>query len=301
MAITIDFINRNTDEEGIRVYRSLTPFTQETLPEVYDTIGPGQYRYVDELVARGQEFHYMLETFRGDDSGFSELLLAKALPIETGPGPQLLIGGDSRAGFYGEVPVGELINGTALATLIGLTDGVAYNDNEPWLKFSLDGETLFVAKAPYRHTISWDMINAVNAVSGDRIIQIAGEDFSIGLLEGLGKDHSVISAGYDPQISHGSEWNRLMYNVALPLGTASDIRDSQVGDQWANYNQAGVAGGLWLSGGNGRFSWCKETNPTNATQGVFRGNISVSLLNYNASSSASSGYGWRPRLKLITQ
>lgn len=221
-------------------------------------------------------------------------------PGFTGPGPQEIIGRNDTAGFYGETSVEELISGDALATMIGLTAGTAQNSNSPWLKFFLDDQILFVAKQPFRHTVSWNQINAANAVSGDRVIEIGGLEYRISLLEGIGKDHSVIGTGADHPLSHGSEWNRLMYNVALPLGTTADIRDSQVGDQWANYPQTAVADGLWLSAGNGNYSWCKEPWPTSASYRVTRGSNSVSRLSSIASSTASSGTGWRPCLRLVS-
>lgn len=242
----------------------------------------------------------------------NELLLSSGLkipdleiPTDTGPGPQELIGyyaedmgPGTQKGFFGEVPVEELINGNDLASAIGLSGGTAQNSTSPWLKFLIDGQIYFVAKQPFRYNLSWDQINAAGAIDGSKIIEIDGYRFEVGLLEGIGPDHSVVSSGYDVALSHGSEWNRLMYNVAEP---DTRERGSQVGPNWASYPQTDVADGLWLSAGNGRYSWCKEPWPTNANNRVLRGYTSVSNLNNHTSSNVNSYYGWRPRLKLITQ
>ena len=80
----------------------------------------------------------------------------KASPsVELGIGPTELIAGDMQAGFFGEVLASELFTGPELASEINLTAGTAQWDNEP-----------YVAKKPYRHSISWDSIAAVNAVYG---------------------------------------------------------------------------------------------------------------------------------------
>lgn len=233
-------------------------------------------------------------------------VLVPGMPDDTGPGPRGLIGyyaedmgPGTQKGFFGEVASTDLINGDNLASMIGLTAGTAQNNTAPWLKFLIDGQIYFVAKQPYRHTVSRDHLNAAGAINGSKIIELGGYYFEVGLLEGLGPNPIPFAAGYDTPTTHGSEWNRLMYNVALPLAT-NDVRDSQVGPNWANYDQGGVTGGLWLSTGNGRRSWCKELNPTNAVQGVLRGHVSVSGLSHFGSTGANSTYGWRPRLKLVT-
>src|SRR5690606_21041797 len=141
----------------------------------------------------------------------------------------------------------------------------------------------------------------LGAIDDSKIIEIGGYRFEVGLLEGIGKDHSIVGDGVDHPLSHGSEWNRLMYNVALPLGTTDDIRDSQIGDQWANYPQTNVADGLWLTSGHGNRTWCKEVWPSNSNWRVSRGNGFVSSLYSYTSSRTYSISGWRPRLKLITQ
>src|SRR5690606_33437971 len=101
--------------------------------------------------------------------------------------------------FLGEVPVTELISGDALAAAIGLTTGTAQYSDEPWLHFidPVDGLTKYVAKKPYRHTISWDQLTAINAVYGDRTLVIQGNTYKVRLLKGANSDPYVGGGGYD--------------------------------------------------------------------------------------------------------
>src|SRR5690554_5978523 len=160
---TYHFTNRNNGkEEGIRVWRSTVYFDQNSLPaEPHLVLPPGSTSFTDPDAPRGSRFFYLLEVFKGPlDREFTGPFEASALGINVGPGPQELIAGNPGAGFYGEVPVSELITGDLLASTIGLTEGTVLHSNEPWLKFALDGKTLYVAKKPFRHSIPWDQIHA---------------------------------------------------------------------------------------------------------------------------------------------
>lgn len=132
-----------------------------------------------------------------------------------GPGPAKLIGGNENAGFYGEIPTSELITGDELARRIGLTAGVSQNINEPWLKFSYMGKTEFIAKKPFRHSISWNNINAVNAVFGNRIIKIGTHNYKVRLMKGKADGKQNDSSSNSGSINHNSEWNKLMLPIHI--------------------------------------------------------------------------------------
>lgn len=278
MAITIHFLNRNNfRDEGVRVYRSPTPFDVESLPPVHDTIASGATEYTDQDTVRGDVFYYLLETFNDRDSAFSELLQAKALPIDVGLGPQDLIAGDTRAGFFGEVSAGELITGNNLATLIGLTSGTAQHTNEPWLKFIHQGKILFIAKKPYRHTISWNQLHAQDLVYGETTVEVFGDIYKCRLLTG---------GDADPASEAGGEWNDLIYPIHV---------DDPQERAWAQYTDADLV----IRASTGRYSWCQETSAISSTAHVARGSDGVLTFNINNSSSSNTLVGWRPVLELI--
>lgn len=286
MSITFKFTNRNLNEDGIRVWRSATPFDKDTLPEsTHDELPAGTKTYEDTFVARGDEYYYLFETYRGNDSAFSNLMFAEALPILTGPGPQSLLVGDHRTGFYGETLVEDLINSVDLAAAINLTEGFAMYSAEPWLKFNQDGKTLFVSKKPMRRNVSWDAISAANAVyggeSGSVITTAQGDQFRVRLLTG---------GNGDPSTAAGGEWNRLLYPVHIedPNGTGWGI----------GYTNADLI--LDQEHPYGRASWTQETPAADVNDRVTRGNSG--LTNYwvaAISSSTSDAFGWRPVLEFI--
>ncbi|ASV44501.1 hypothetical protein PBI_SCTP2_486 [Salicola phage SCTP-2] len=229
----------------------------------------------------------------------------KASPtVDLGIGPTELIAGDMQAGFFGEVLASELFTGPELASEINLTAGIAQYDNEPWLKFAYKGEILYVAKKPYRHTVSWDDIQAVDAVYGgenDAEVGKSGYNFKVRLLKGASNDptswddsgtddEGASNSRYDPVESIGSEWNNLIYKVH----EYSPV--NQEGSNWANYTDSDIV----VGSGDGRVTWCQETPSYDTSRRVHRGNSSLSYFITPTSSYSPSICGWRPCLTLIT-
>ena len=212
------------------------------------------------------------------------------------PGATTPIAGDVNYGFFGEVYCEDLINGEYLATRLRLTGGTAQHTDAPWLKFTLDGKTLFVAKKTLRHSISWDQINNVDAVYGCRTIDIKGHTYKVRLLKTGTEDPMSSTSG---TVLHGSEWNRLM----LP------IHEKAKGGSWAYPNNVKDGTPYWgidytdedllthNSFGNGSYSWCQESS--SSSHRLFRGNYGVSYSFGNSSSSAHALSGWRPVLELV--
>lgn len=203
-----------------------------------------------------------------------------------------------RGGFLGEVPASEFITGPDLVARIGLTGGRAEHNEGPWLKFTLDGKMLYVAKNPFRSGIPWDNINAVGAAYGESTIVVANETFKVRLLKGVSSDPTPSLMGYDLTSTWGSEWNRLMYPlVSNPTNRpASGISGEGIRfGSWASYTQVN----LTISTSRGGYSWCQETIVDRNGRRVLRGRSGITYLNYGNSNSVDSAYGWRPVLELV--
>lgn len=219
-----------------------------------------------------------------------------------GPGPTKFIGGDMTQGFLGEVEASEFITGDALASEIGLSAGTAQHSNEPWLKFALDNKILFVAKKPFRHSISWDDIHDRNAVYGDvsaPVVEINGYQFKVRLLKGSNSD--PVPWEDENRGAIGSEWNRLMYPIHEHAGTSNWNYSQYVEDNVPNWGVGYTDADLVTesSAGSGSASWTQETQDTDSSRRLRRGGVSVSLLGSYPSSGAIIGNGWRPVLELL--
>lgn len=187
-----------------------------------------------------------------------------------------------------------------MATQIGLTAGTPFNSDAGWLKFSLDYKTLYVAKRPFRHSVSWNQINARGAVFGTTQITIHGKRYKVRLLKGRGDGLSTdLSSGYDTLATHGSEWNRLMYHVSgKPFASASNTLASEgitEGD-WAQFSEAELLTNTTY--GYGSYSWCQDTISTNRfVRGYYGASLIVTI--GSSSTAPASILGWRPVLELV--
>ena len=215
------------------------------------------------------------------------------------PGPTTLRGGNLQAGFYGEVPTSEFITGDELARRIGLTAGTSQFSTEPWLKFSYMGKVEFVAKKPFRHSIPWDNINAVNAVFGNRTIDINGFTYKVRLIKGKTEGKQSDSNSAKGDISKGSEWNKLILpihknapsNWKYPNNVNSPTENWNVG-----YTDVDLA--TDNINDNGFFSWCQEYGGGKGTR-LVRGSSGVSNSDSGFPSFVYPFIGWRPVLELV--
>lgn len=213
------------------------------------------------------------------------------------PGPKDLIGGNMEAGFFGECPTNELITGDALAKLIGLSAGTSQYSNGGWLKFIYMGQIEFIAKKPFRHSISWDSINSVNAVFGNRTIEIKGHTYKIRLMKGKTEGKQADQSSYRGDINKGSEWNKLLLpiyysapsNWRYPDNVKSPTEDWGV--RYFDYE-------LITKKANGSSCWCQEYGERRSLR-LTRGYDGVSDSNSSGPSYDGSVCGWRPVLEFV--
>ena len=247
----------------------------------------------------------------------------------TAPGNKYLLGGDREAGFFGFVQATDLINGTALASEIGLSNGTAQNTDTAWIKYIWKGKICFTPVKTIRHTVTWDAIYNAGAVYGtgsavsdgeqwmldnddnydestDRVSQnaqvtIDGLEYRVRLFRGAADDPTDSYADSDRgSIGPDNEWN----GIILPLHQRAKMQD------W-NYSAYAGTTEYWdvnltdedlithNTFGSGSRSWCQETKDTDTSRRVYRGNLGASFLAANPSSNALSILGWRPVLELL--
>lgn len=242
----------------------------------------------------------------GQSVGGYEVAGQQAVPILYGPGPQELIAGDMSAGFFGEVTSNTLLTYSDLSTTIGVSQGVLINDEESlWLKFALDDKILYVAKKPVRCRISWEHLNINGGVFGTQV-SINNNQFTCRILKGASSNPTVLGpdglwTGFDIDLTHDSEWNRLMYPIhsgAHTDGThPSNHDDPNVlpFGSWNTYNDEELS--IITNGA----SWCQETPGRSSFSSwrIYRGEIGISNLNTVSAGGVGVNQAWRPCLELI--
>lgn len=185
------------------------------------------------------------------------------------PGEDVLLKGTRDYGYFGVVSANDFISGDELCNMIGLTAGISQFSDAGWLKYSVGGKPLFVAKKTIRHTVSWNNINAVGAVFGDKIIILNGVKYAVRLLS-------------------TQEWNKLIYPV--------HIDHSGGAPEWDNFGDIDIQVNYNVSG-NGCYTW---TSTADGSSRVLRGYSSVSYSDNSTPSNANYYFGFRPVLEFIS-
>ena len=198
--------------------------------------------------------------------------------------------------FLGEVP---LITGDELASDIGLAVGTSQFSTEPWLHFNDEGRDIYIAKKPYRHSLSWDDINAVGAVKGNAKVTINGKEYRVRLLRGGNGDPTTGGTynGYNTTEHQGSEWNRYMYPIHSTTHVDTSNPNTSDMGTLAQYTDEQLH--VHNSYGNGTYSWCQEVSGASTSVRVMRGYFGVAYGSYYTSSVTHTYIGWRPLLELI--
>lgn len=201
--------------------------------------------------------------------------------------------------FHGEVLPSEIgIDGHILSEHLNLTAGQAQFPGEPWLKFTLDGKTIYLAKKPLRYALSWDQLNEVGAVDGSATIARNGKSYRVRLLRGTAKAPGINEVGFDTPSTHGSEWNRIMYRIHNGKHTdPKNKTNSNPLPKLANYGDDDLL--LYPSFGHGSRCWCADSVGDNYR--VIRGYSGVSNLYRELTSALHIKSGWRPVLELIEE
>ena len=226
------------------------------------------------------------------------------------PGSNILIAGSMEEGFFGEVSASELFTASEIASACGISQGTAQFENEPWLKFAIDGKIIFRPRKAIRHSISWNSINAANCVYGGsegKRVTKSGQTYIVRLMKGALTDPSLYDTS--DRGAKGSEWNRLMLPIHEQAIDKSWGYPAYVEDNVAiwNHNFGTGANGMYTnadlmlhySHGVSSYNWCQETRNTNATTRVYRGYLGVSYSSTNSASYLYDRFGWAPVLELV--
>lgn len=183
--------------------------------------------------------------------------------------------------------------------MCGLTAGIAFNNESPWLKFKHQGKWLFIAKKPYRHSLNWKHLDELSMVKGDKTLTIGGLKYRIRLIRGADVDPAKATHNSsNPVGTRNSEWAVLLGRVV------SQFTYVGAPSKWWDYDQAEVT----AQGGPGNYgtsNLCLEnsawgqSNTSASGYIVLRGYTGVNNYYVTLNTNGSSYSGWRPVLELI--
>src|SRR5690554_1162378 len=93
VGVKLQWENKNTFEDGVRIYRSLMPFDKNSLPEIYKELPPGTNQYIDSDVLENTTYYYMISTFVGNKEVFTPNIENVRISVAPGPIGTLTEGG----------------------------------------------------------------------------------------------------------------------------------------------------------------------------------------------------------------
>jgi hypothetical protein len=291
MKNTLNWVNRNTDEDGTNIYRSNAPITTVEGMTPVAVLPKGANSWEDTDVAQGQYYHYRLEVFKGEQKflGINTPVLTQ---VSTGPGPQAILRGDWERGFFGEVTPAEFVDHSEIVLLCGLSSvGANISGSIPWIKCARKGKVLMYPKLPIRSTISWQQLydkglvfgrdnnGPVGSVNQNTIIEVKGFRYRVRLMKALadGVDQAASVSGTD------TEWHDIV------LSLLATVPAEQTWGNLANYTEAQL-------GINSSIRWMQELNV--AGTATFYRNASLAVATAGVTS-AGAGYVWQPVLELV--
>lgn len=201
----------------------------------------------------------------------SHLFLLAAAGANKKKAGEVLLVGDLQLGYYGEVPVDQLIDGVSLAKMINLSQGTPIFNDQPWLKFAHLGKTIYVAKKPFRKSASYNAINGIGAALGQNIHVIDGKSYRVRLLTG----------------QPNGEFDTLMYRVHANGGKVP---------AFAEYANSDL--NMGTASGEAYYTLCQEIMSGVQSWRVARHDVPSSQTNIDVSD-VHSYVGWRPVLELV--
>ena len=218
------------------------------------------------------------------------------------PGRKSLRAGNEMAGFFGTVLSSQFISGDELARKIGLTAGSSINSDTLWLKYIYLNKIEFIPLKPIRYNISWDSINNVDCVFGNKIININGINYKVRLIKGKSEGQQNDSSSSQGSIVLDSEWNKLLFPIHANSTTrnwksAYNVENNGNIVSWRiNYDN----NDLGSDNSSGARCWCQELGSSGATR-LCRGYEDISTTSNGIPSDAYADRGWRPCLELVEE
>lgn len=301
MPIRIDWLDPNGGTQPVNIHRATSPMNDEAnLPAPIGTVSGASF-YVDDTAVRNQLYYYRLSSL--GQAGTSDLIItpnkAMASMPYTGPGPQTLLRGDWECGFFGRLPMGSLITGQELISILGAGTDTAYADNE-WLKFVYKGNIIFFPKYSIAASVSWDTVYKAGMVFGD---------IDPAQWPAIAKSNwGTITQKKRVQIGNHVLTIRNPTSRANPLNTGAVNPTDYVGGEWDQLIALTGKGRLYPdANGRGQFDDIVQPSMLGMTTDLSSSGVQVNRgwsdgvdsVNVSLSGTAThSQHGWRPMLIL---
>ena len=143
--------------DSVVIYRDIAPISIVALPSPLATLPGNAETFEDTTAALGKVYYYMVSLVAGPNQSYSSNYEVGHFST-TGPGPQDLMRGTWKRGFFGVVAEEEMFSWAEIKAQCGFTTAHAQSKTNGWLKLAYNGKVLFWPLNFYANTMSFKEI-----------------------------------------------------------------------------------------------------------------------------------------------
>lgn len=128
--------------DSVVIYRDIAPISIVALPSPLATLPGNAETFEDTTAALGKVYYYMVSLVAGPNQSYSSNYEVGHFST-TGPGPQDLMRGTWKRGFFGVVTEEEMFSWAEIKAQCGFTTAPSQSKTNGWLKLAYNGKVLF--------------------------------------------------------------------------------------------------------------------------------------------------------------
>ena len=140
--------------DSVVIYRDIAPISIVALPSPLATLPGNAETFEDTTAALGKVYYYMVSLVAGPNQSYSSNYEVGHFST-TGPGPQDLMRGTWKRGFFGVVAEEEMFSWAEIKAQCGFTTPPSQSKTNGWLKLAYNGKVLFWPLNVYSDGISF--------------------------------------------------------------------------------------------------------------------------------------------------
>lgn len=282
--------------DSITIYRATSPIDAGALPAPLVTLSGAAVEYEDTTAVRGTLYYFRIAMTKGANTILSDNQLFGYYP-NSGPGPQKLLRGDWKRGYFGRVPTADFLLAADAKTLCGLTAGTAVADTSltHWYKYVFDGKILFIPNCAVATSVTWRNIYDAGLMYGTDDAGSAPANSATSVATATNQKKIVTAKGFNFLVRSPKASNQPT-NVPYTVDT-----------QLADTDWMETISRMWFTPtrADAKARWDDQSTPTlsaicqhfSATANVIMV-IGADVPSTLASSSTSATYGWFPIFEL---
>jgi len=277
MSFTLRWNNPNTLATVVNIYRDTKDISPTALPAPLVTLSNGETSYRDTTVVAGQTYYYLM-TVSANGKTVATASQKYTVAVRRGIGPNTLISGDDRLGYYGAVAAEEQWYGNQLPAgfLAMFPNAYASTDRVPVTKFTRNGKIFYMLTSISPGWATWADLYRNGLVYGtgdngpaggngslpltlqDAKIDSQNDTYRMRLVHGLSSaaanpvfafnDAYKDKAHDDTDLTAFNEYNDLFYPIVQSVPNKQRVANTnQLGDSYLGTN--GVSAGFPYANG----------------------------------------------------